>query len=561
MSKTPNIKTVKKGNQYFHEYSNGSDFVKVGINDDGNLLLESSTGDTAITDGSSQNDSFEPFVPTSITLDQLSTFYSTYQMVGNTVISNPTNTYGLGASFTVRINGDGNDLTVGSQFDLVESDLVDDVAADGTTYILMGNWDGYKYVTVIKISEFDMSAPVITSATVENGTEDILTIVFDRVVTIANLNSLSLDFTTGTAKTLVRVSGSNTNTLEFTLSSEVDGNDVFTFEATANNTIRNKYGNTLGAVSRAVINNINIPTILTFDTTLGDGVDQITLLLRIGYTYDFDLNWGDGTIDNITTYNQTELTHDYATGGEKTVTITGTMQGIRFRNLGDKDKLTAIQFGKTGLATDQTEAFYGCSNLSSLSGNFDELNAITIGANTFRACALTSIHDSITLPFLTDGSYMFYDNDITTHSLVCSSLVTGTSMLGLNSLTTIETMELGNLVHATNMFFSSNITSISGHDLSNVEEGVGMFFNNNITAASGVVFSSLTDGTSLFFGSTNIINTTDYSNILINTEATNTETDVPFHGGASKYNTAGGVARAALEARTPGWTITDGGAE
>jgi hypothetical protein len=52
--------------------------------------------------------------------------------------------------------------------------------------------------------------------------------------------------------------------------------------------------------------------------------------------------------------------------------------------------------------------------------------------------------------------------------------------------------------------------------------------------------------------------TTSYSNLLIRMAATLTQTGMDFHGGGSKYNTAGATARSYLTG-TLGWTITDGG--
>jgi hypothetical protein len=61
----------------------------------------------------------------------------------------------------------------------------------------------------------------------------------------------------------------------------------------------------------------------------------------------------------------------------------------------------------------------------------------------------------------------------------------------------------------------------------------------------------------MFSGCT--INTTDYSRLLVDMEAANPNNSVSFNGGLSKYNTAGGTARAALVARS--WNIVDGGPE
>ena len=51
-----------------------------------------------------------------------------------------------------------------------------------------------------------------------------------------------------------------------------------------------------------------------------------------------------------------------------------------------------------------------------------------------------------------------------------------------------------------------------------------------------------------------------YSNMLIAWAELTLQSDLSFHGGSSKYNTAGGVARQKI-IDDFNWTITDGGAE
>jgi hypothetical protein len=72
------------------------------------------------------------------------------------------------------------------------------------------------------------------------------------------------------------------------------------------------------------------------------------------------------------------------------------------------------------------------------------------------------------------------------------------------------------------------------------------------------LFYGMTIGTNCFSGTT--LPTADYSDILVTQRANNVNTSVPFHGGSSKYNPAGGTARGELVS-TQSWSITDGGAE
>ena len=60
---------------------------------------------------------------------------------------------------------------------------------------------------------------------------------------------------------------------------------------------------------------------------------EIKLPLEASGTYNFDVYWGDGSVDTITSYNQTEVTHYYLNSNtDYTVTISGTIEGFTFKN-------------------------------------------------------------------------------------------------------------------------------------------------------------------------------------------------------------------------------------
>lgn len=101
--------------------------------------------------------------------------------------------------------------------------------------------------------------PTIQSATVENADPDALVVVFSEAVNITDTTGLSLNFTTGTPKTLAGgITGDGTNTLTFALSADIEDSDVFTLEATASNNITSvATSNVLQATSQAVTNNVS----------------------------------------------------------------------------------------------------------------------------------------------------------------------------------------------------------------------------------------------------------------------------------------------------------------
>ena len=70
---------------------------------------------------------------------------------------------------------------------------------------------------------------------------------------------------------------------------------------------------------------------------------QIKFPLESTGTYNFIVDWGDGTTDTITSYNQAEVTHTYYnTPGTYTVVVNGTLKGWRFNYGGDRLKIIEI---------------------------------------------------------------------------------------------------------------------------------------------------------------------------------------------------------------------------
>jgi len=71
------------------------------------------------------------------------------------------------------------------------------------------------------------------------------------------------------------------------------------------------------------------------------GLDIVLPLVSTG-VYDFTVDWGDGTSDRITSWNQFEAQHTYPSGAEYTVTIRGTIRGWQFYAFGAPDRGSII---------------------------------------------------------------------------------------------------------------------------------------------------------------------------------------------------------------------------
>ncbi|BAV94768.1 BspA family leucine-rich repeat surface protein [Ichthyobacterium seriolicida] len=112
---------------------------------------------------------------------------------------------------------------------------------------------------------------------------------------------------------------------------------------------------------------------------------DVKLPIYEGGDYDFTVDWGDGTEKQIvTSHDSPGATHRYATGGEKTVTITGKIEGFNFKKVTDsKEQIIEIsswgdlKFGNAG------GYLKDCEKLSSLPSECPDLEGVTDLSETF----------------------------------------------------------------------------------------------------------------------------------------------------------------------------------
>ena len=88
----------------------------------------------------------------------------------------------------------------------------------------------------------------------------------------------------------------------------------------------------------------------------------ISLPLVPNGTYSMTVDWGDGSTDTITAWDDAAKTHNYSTSGTKIVTIKGIVKGFAFNNTGYTSSLTDIRnWGPLELNT--SASFYGADEL------------------------------------------------------------------------------------------------------------------------------------------------------------------------------------------------------
>jgi len=187
--------------------------------------------------------------------------------------------------------------------------------------------------------------------------------------------------------------------------------------------------------------------------------------------------------------------------------------GMRFDFTGDRLKLLKVK--QWGVFNDTRNfLFNGCQELIEIANDVNWLNSRTTLIGVFRAT-----NKFVILP---------------------------------------NTLSLLNLRNGTTTFQATDLDSLPNvMVLDNLETGYLMFFQNNLTdLPTGITLPNLSNGDRMLEGNT--INTERYSKLLIDMEAGNNNTNVPFHGGGSKYNAAGETARNLLIANQ-NWSFTDGG--
>ncbi len=122
------------------------------------------------------------------------------------------------------------------------------------------------------------------------------------------------------------------------------------------------------------------------DTSLG--TNEIKIPMTNDGTYDYYIDWGDGTSSSqITTYNDTNAIHTYATAGEYTIKLYGSLNRLQFNT--DTNTSTCLkQVTKSTLTYIRIyEMFRNCVNLVSIpNGIFDNSLNLTDANNVFWNC-------------------------------------------------------------------------------------------------------------------------------------------------------------------------------
>jgi len=192
--------------------------------------------------------------------------------------------------------------------------------------------------------------------------------------------------------------------------------------------------------------------ILNFNTNLGTGT---TVTLPLAGTVDVDIDWGDESgIQSVSSAGN--LTHTYASDGEYTVTITGSLTEFKVKSpIADMAKLVSIDsFGDLGLIT---VTFKGSTNLTSVPNTLP--STVTSVATMFFGC--TSFNDdsisswdvsNVNLFGLMFSGATSFNRDLDNWDMSSATIAAGmfTNATAFNR--TLGTKNMPNLTNITNMF-------------------------------------------------------------------------------------------------------------
>ncbi|MBO6588040.1 MAG: BspA family leucine-rich repeat surface protein [Muricauda sp.] len=116
--------------------------------------------------------------------------------------------------------------------------------------------------------------------------------------------------------------------------------------------------------------------------------DLVVIGLNGALSYDFTVDWGDGTVEDVVLTNGEEsFSHEYAEPDTYTVAIQGDFPIIRMDNSSTPEKLVGIQQWGSIPWQSMELAFYGCTNLAEYTAtDVPDLSNVGSMASMFREC-------------------------------------------------------------------------------------------------------------------------------------------------------------------------------
>ncbi|MCM2349405.1 MAG: BspA family leucine-rich repeat surface protein [Bacteriovoracaceae bacterium] len=145
---------------------------------------------------------------------------------------------------------------------------------------------------------------------------------------------------------------------------------------------------------------------LAFGSSLAD---QIELPLESGRNYNFVVDWGDGSTDTITAWNDLATLHTYAIAETYDVSITGVFDSLYFAASSDRPKILDVKSWGSYQWASMENTFEQCRNLNVSATDAPNLTRVTSLARMFyNARSLNGDLINWDTSNITDMSSMFY---------------------------------------------------------------------------------------------------------------------------------------------------------
>lgn len=310
------------------------------------------------------------------------------------------------------------------------------------------------------------------------------------------------------------------------------------------------------------------PFISIWQTTTPN--ESITLPLRQGYKYNMIVDWGDGSSkEKITSWNDTDKTHEYAEAGQYTITLKGLAEAWYFNNngfslctdssSGDQDKIISIvDLGDMGWKSFE-KAFCGCDNLTTVEGGVTS----EVTDMSYMFSGSPSVHPDVAkwdTSNVTNMSHMFDGVQAPLNVTKWNtSKVTDMSFMFSTATSNpdLSQWDTSNVTDMTAMFIAVSFTAdISNWNTKKVTSMNQMFYLSSFDPDMATWdFRNVANMTNMLVGSQ--ITNVHYTDLLKRILETRTVNGVTLNATSQYYNSAAS-ARASL-ITNHGWTISDNG--
>ncbi len=228
--------------------------------------------------------------------------------------------------------------------------------------------------------------------------------------------------------------------------------------------------NKASAVISITVENVVEPFITTWETTIAN--EEIAFDINTDFTYDFTIDWGDGTVENNQT---TGVSHTYTTAGTYTISISGTFPAFLIRFITGKmiaSKLQTIE-AWGDIVWESTRYMFGeCVNMTYNATDAPNLSKVEDMSSMFNYCSkLNGDLSSWDVSNVTDMSEMFsnatsFNEDISTWDVSNVKDMSGMFLDATSFNGDLSSWDVSKVTNMNGMFFGEISTTLFNGDLS-----------------------------------------------------------------------------------------------